>query len=520
MSTDESATPEQAAPDQDAPEATSADAAASTADAGVPAALPGAEKLTLEIEMEKPSTCERHIRVTVARDDIDRYFGKSVDEILPEAQVPGFRPGKAPRKLVENRFRPQLLEQVKGTLIMDVLAQVSEEQKLSPISEPDFDFEAVEIPEEGPMVFEFDLEVRPEFDLPQWRGLKLEKPVREFTDEDVEQRMRELLEEYGAFVPLDEPARLGDLLTIELTFLDGADVVSSVDELELRIRPTLSFRDAELPEFDKLMIGVRPDDVRETQIVVSDEADAEEYRGKTLKARFKVLEVKKLELPTLTADILSELGDFENEEDLRGAVRQSLQRQLVYHQQRRMREQITEKLTAEADWALPPDLLRRQARRELERAVLELRSAGFPEDAIRAHENELRRNSMASTQRALKEHFILERVAEEEKIEATESDYAAEVAQIAIQQGESPRRVRARLEKRGAMDALHNQVVERKVLERISAEADYTEVPFDLPVKTEVEPISVHVAGQPTEIPEAKYDSGERPQEKLPGQRG
>ena len=74
---------------------------------------------------------------------------------------------------------------------MDSLAQVNEEQKLSAISEPDFDLEAVEMPDEGPLTFEFDIEVRPEFELPKWKGLAIEKPVREFTDADVDQTLRE-----------------------------------------------------------------------------------------------------------------------------------------------------------------------------------------------------------------------------------------------------------------------------------------------------------------------------------------
>ncbi len=95
------------------------------------------------------------------------------NELAPKAEVPGFRPGRAPRKLVESRFKEQVSNQVKGSLLMDSLGQVSEEHEFSAISEPDFDFDAVALPEDGPFTFEFDIEVRPEFDVPQWKGLKL-----------------------------------------------------------------------------------------------------------------------------------------------------------------------------------------------------------------------------------------------------------------------------------------------------------------------------------------------------------
>src|SRR5690606_19759441 len=117
----------------------------------------------------------------------------------------------------------------------------------------------------------------------------------------------------------------------------------------------------------------------------------------------------------------------------------------------RVREQITGILTESASWELPPQLVQRQFRRELNRAVMELRSSGFSDEVIRAHENELKQNSRRSTERALKEHFILEKIAEEEKIDAEPQDYDAEIVLIAEQSDESPRRVRARLEKRGEM---------------------------------------------------------------------
>ena len=122
---------------------------------------------------------------------------------------------------------------------------------------------------------------------------------------------------------------------------------------------------------------------------------------------------------------------------------------------------------ASANWDLPPELLKRQSRRELERAVLELRRSGFSDDQIRAHENELRQNTLSTTARALKEHFILERIAEEEKISDDPQDYENEIRLIAAQSGESVRRVRAQLEKRGLMDILRNQIIERKTIELV-----------------------------------------------------
>ncbi len=467
------------------------------------------QRLALEVKVDNRSTCERHVTVTIPREDIEHYFDKEFTELMPTAHVPGFRPGRAPRKLVETRFRKDIAEKVKSDLLMASLTQVNEEQKLSAISEPEFDFEAVEMPEEGPLTFEFDIEVRPEFELPKWKGLKIEKPVREFSASDVEQTLESILTRRGRLVPHDGPAAPGDYITTNLTFKHGDQVLASANEEVIRIRPVLSFRDGKIERFDALMTGVRGGETRQGEAQLSDDAPNAALRGQKITAVFEVLEIKKLEMPELTPALLDELGGFQDEAELRDAIRDQLGRQLEYEQHRRAREQITKALTVAADWELPPAMLRRQSHRELQRAAMELQRSGFSDEEIHAHENALRQNSMASTARALKEHFILERIAEEEQVDAAEGDYEAEIRLLADQSGESPRRVRARLDKSGSMDVLRNQIIERKVIERILEHASFKEAPYELR-RTDEEAVD-HAAGggEHSDIPEAKYDEGE-----------
>ena len=467
------------------------------------------QPLSLQVKVDSRGTCQRHVTVTVSREDIDRYFDKEFTELMSTAHVPGFRPGHAPRKLVENRFRKDIAQNGKSELVMDCLTQVNEEQKLSAISEPDLDFEAVELPEEGPLAFEFDIEVRPEFEMPQWRGLKIEKPMREFNAADVDETLQNVLARRGRLTPFNGEASPGDYITVNLTFRHGDDVLSSAEEEVIRIRPVLSFRDGNIEKFDNLMTGVRAGETRYGEAQLGNDAPNEALRGQKVAATFEVLEVKKLEVPELTPELLDELGGFSDEGDLRDAIRDQLGRQLEYDQHRRAREQITAALTVAANWELPPTMLQRQSRRELERAVMELQRSGFSREEIQAHENALRQNSMASTARALKEHFILERIAEDEEIDAGEQDYESEIRLIASQTDESPRRVRARLEKSGSMDVLRNQIIERKVIERILTQATFKEVPYELHRTDEAAIDRAAGGGEEADIPAAKYDEGE-----------
>jgi len=467
------------------------------------------QRLNLEVEVASPSACERHVTVTVSREDIDRYMNDAFSEMMPSANIPGFRIGRAPRKLVESKFKKEIGEQIKGSLLLASLEQISEDESFTAISEPDLNLDAIEVPEEGPMTFEFDIEVRPDFDLPKWKGIQIKRPTHEFGDSDIDAHLEKMLTRFGQLVPFDGPAGEGDFVTVNIVTSHEGQQLEHDEEVVLRIRPKLSFKDGELADFNKLMEGTKSGDKRTAQVKLMQDAPNEELRGKSVDVEFKVLEVKRLKLPELTEDFLQEMGGFKSEAELRDAIRANLQRQLEYEQQQQVRQQITALLVKSADWELPPGLLKRQSAREVERTMMELRRAGFSEAEVRARENMLRQNSASSTARSLKEHFILERIAEEEEIQAGEGDFEKEIMLIAMQSGESPRRVRAQIEKRGLMDVLQNQIVERKVLELVQQNATFKDEPYE-PAQLDVEAVNLAAGGEAIEsIPDATEQAAE-----------
>jgi len=473
------------------------------------------QRLELQVTVDQTSACERHVTVVIPRADINRYFEQEFDELTPKAEVPGFRPGKAPRKLVVHRFKEHIADQVKGKLVVDSLAQVNEEHKFAAISEPDLKLDAVVLPDEGDMTFEFNLEIRPEFDMPEWKGLSLQQPRREITDGDVDEHLQRILKRHGKLVDQHSPVEDGDYVTLNITFSRDGNVLSSLQDRTVAVKPKLSFRDAQLETFGELIRGAKAGDRRQAAVKISPDVDNEQLKGQEVQAEFEVVKVEKLQLPKLTPTFLSEVGGFTDEADLRNAVREELERQVKYQQQRVIREQITGQLTANANWALPPALLRKQTKREVQRMVLELQSAGFSNDVIQAHANDISRRSLAYTEMALKEHFILERLADEHNIDAEPDDYSKEIELIAEQSGLPARRVRARLEKRGEMDALRNQIVERKVIELITSHAAVQDVPYEPPAD-DVVAIDHVISGveEREAIPEAHH--GEEPKP-LPG---
>ena len=140
-------------------------------------------KLHQTVEIKDIGPCKKHIKVTVERKDIDDRFGEKFSELVADATVSGFRPGKAPRKIVERRFQREVGDQVKTEVLLASLEQLAEDHDIAPLSHPDIDPAAIEMPHEGPLVYEFEVEVRPQFDLPNYKGLKLKRVVHTFTDD-------------------------------------------------------------------------------------------------------------------------------------------------------------------------------------------------------------------------------------------------------------------------------------------------------------------------------------------------
>ncbi|SMP38777.1 trigger factor [Neorhodopirellula lusitana] len=466
--------------------------------------------LQLQVTVEKPHSCLREVIVSIPRTEVDRYLKEAFDELVTDAQVPGFRAGRAPRKLVEKQFKDRIEERVKGSLLMDSLSQVTEEAEFSAIGEPEFDYESIELPDEGEFKYQFKIEVRPEFETPNWKGLALNKPVETIDDAEVDVALQRVLGRYATQEASADPAESGDKLLITAVFKDGDKTLSEMDEEQVTLAKRLSLSDAVCENFGELLAGKKEGDVVTGKAKLSDAHATEELQGKEVDVTFTIVEVLKQELPKLTPEFLEELGEFESEGELRDFVRASLERQANYRTEQALRTSIIEQLLADAEFDLPPTLVNRQTKRELDRKVLEFRRSGFDDDMIRRFVNANRQNLQAGTESSLREHFILEQIAEEEKIDALPEEYDAEIELIAEQSDTSPRRIRARFEKTGQMDGLRNQIVERKVIESITAVANVTDEPVTKEPEDQDEEFAVYHDIVPTKdldaIPEAKYE--------------
>ena len=435
-------------------------------------------RLDLQVEITDVGPCKKHLKVSIPHAEIDRQLGDSLKTVRREAAVPGFRPGRAPAVLVQKRFKKELEGQVKSTLLLQALEQIDEEYKINPISRPELDLEAIEVPADGPLTFEMDVEVEPQFELPEYKGLTIPRPVRTITEADVEEQMQRFLEQYAQEVPkLEGSAERGDLIIADLRFEKDGIALNEAKEVKFRLQPELRFQDGHVPNLEAALAGAKPGDVREAEARIGSASPDPALRNQTIRVVFHILDLKTYRLPEVNAEFLALIG-FDSQDDLRQALRALLERRLAFQQRQAVRQAVLDQLVAKTPFDLPADLVARQERSTLRNRVLEMRQAGLSDSQIRAREAELRANAHEATLRSLKEFFLLSRIAEAEGIKVEDEDIEAEIEAIAERSDESPRRVRARIEKEGLTESLATSILERKTIDRIVELAKPEDVPM------------------------------------------
>lgn len=434
--------------------------------------------MSLKVDIENAGPCRKKVSVVVPEADVSQIRDSTLDEFAAKASVPGFRPGRVPRRLVESRFRGELADELKQRVLVQSLEQLTMEHELDPIDEPDMDVEAIDVPDEGDFEYSFEVEVRPDVDLPDFESLTLKREVQDVTDEHVQRYLDRMLLEYGEKTANEGAAAAGDYITASVEFQHGGETAREISEITVRIQPTLRFSDAEVAEFDKLMEGVSAGESREADLVISSEASYVPMRGETVKAVFSVSEIHSFQTPTLDAALIDRIG-AESEEKLREDIKSVLERQITYKQRQSARKQLLDLITASSEWELPEELVMKQVENALHREILEMQQAGYTPSEIRARENELRQQSISTTTQAMKEHFVLDRIATNEGLDVDEADIETEIMMMAFQSGETPRRLRARLVKTGVIENLEAQIRERKAVDFALEKAAYDDVPME-----------------------------------------
>jgi trigger factor len=455
-------------------------------------------RLKCNIDIKDSGPCCKEVKVSIPQDEVARIRQNTVAEYSNQAEIPGFRVGYVPVKLVERRFKEEITDRTKRAILMDSLDQVTNASKIEPLGEPNLDIDTITLPDEGDFEYEFSIEVRPQFALPEFGSMTIERHTKTFTDEDVDASLKSLQFHYGEYAPVEDAAQQDDSLTANLEFTYKGDVINTMENVRIRVCETVSFYDGEIQGFDKLVVGATKGEERQADIVISSESSLVEMRGETVHLKMFITQISRVKAIDDYSKLLG-LFNMTNQDELKNWLREINQKQLDHRAREEARHQVMEKISESASWDLPESLVSRQVENALRREVLEMRQAGYTRQQISAQENQLRQRSITSTRNALKQHFILDKLATEQSIEVSPEEIDREIANMAQNEGENPRRLRAKLVKSDMIDNLEAQLRERKAVDFILDKVQLKDIPPAADARKEVYPVNREICrAEPT----------------------
>ncbi len=472
-------------------------------------------KEIIDVSVADAGVLRKAITVTVPTERIQQERDKQYKELLNDALVPGFRKGHAPRRLIEKRFGGEVGDQILTKMVSTAYMAAIEKQGLKALGDPMFriaakesqqaekapdsaeapagdtppaettasrdrlvDFntalEELKLPEDGPLTFTCEVEIKPEFELPELENIPVEKPQVKITDDDVANQIDRLRRMRGEYVPVTEGGiESDDMVIADIKQIVGGETIAQHENVTLAARPQRVL-DVTLQNLGDVLIGAKPGDVRTIEGKMPDEAEREDLRGKPVTFEVKINDIKRMRLPALDKEFLTAQG-FDSEDEMRSQIRTGMERQLDQEIRRGMRGQIYKYLLDQTKLDLPADLSARQVDRAVIRRIVDLRRQGVPMSEIEKHADELRTSTGDRALSELKLHFITEKIAEKLEVEVSEEELNSQIAAIARHYGRRFDRVRDELAKEEGLENLYLQIRDEKVVDRLLDQAKITD---------------------------------------------
>ena len=410
------------------------------------------------------TTCKREIELEIPAENVTKATEKVARDLARVARIPGFRPGKAPVTLIRRRFAGDIQGEVLQSLVPEYLEKALDEKKLVPVTRPEVD--KVEFKEGEPLKFRAVFEVLPEFELGNYQGLEIQVDAVEAGEAQVDKVVEEMRERAATFVPVEgRAAKDGDFALIKLSGMPegGGDPVEA-DNIMCHIGA-----EETLESFTENLRGANPGETKKFQSKYPDDYPDQKLAGKTYDYSVEVLAIKEKKLPEVNdefaKDAAGEASGVTTVAELRKKILENLEAAKEEQQSSQAREKILEALVKKHDFPVPEALVEHQMDVRLERTVRSLTAQGVDPRAVNVDWVSLRRRQHDRAVDDVKAELLLDRIADAEKIEATDEDVEKEISALAERSGESATALRARLTKQGALDRMKSKLRSDKTIE-------------------------------------------------------
>ncbi len=379
----------------------------------------------MKVSTENSGNCQTVLTIEAEADELDKSLDEAYHRLVKKVSIPGFRKGKAPRPiLVQHIGKDSLLEEALEHLIPDLYKEAIESQELEPIARPQ-----IEVVQNEPLVFKATVSLKPEVKLGDYHSIKLEpSPAPKITKEEVAAAIDEFRERQGAWMPVDHPVKLGDLVTMDIEasvegkpWLDHKGIFYEVN----------SDSRSPVPGFASHLEGVEKNKETAFSLSIPDDHEMETMRGKEAAFKVTVSEVKEKQLPELD-DKLAQSAGYESLATMKKKVNADLKAKAEARNQMELRQKALEALVDISEVHYPPVLEEEEINGLL---TDEARRLGFREldeylKRSNKTEEEIREELRPIAQRRLKQSLVLGKLAEEEKIEISPSEVDNKVTEI------------------------------------------------------------------------------------------
>jgi trigger factor len=431
-------TPAQKPPAQ-APEAEPETAAAAAAQAET-----GAEGEEKEFEfVEEPAfdidykgDCAYEVKVTVPPANEVKLSEEVFEELRKDAEVPGFRRGRAPRKLIERKFGKAVHGDVELKLVSAAFHKLVKDKDLSPLGAPEVEgFEKekeAERKEGDPIVFTLKFEVRPRVELGKYRGIEVERPVFKIEDKDVETAIDNIRSRFGVYETAEDvEAQDGDQAVIDFKgTIAGEDFPGGAANDYPYILGTKRF----FPEFEQALVGAKPGQTVTCEVHFPDDYSAQHVRGKVASFEIRLKELKRRNVPEMTDEFAKQAG-YESAEDMRNQVAESLRANAANEGNSVAEERALKIIIESSTFEIPKSLIAKIAHGMTEDRVQELMRARMPASEIEEQMPEIKANAEKGATNSIKSWTALQEIAEAEGIEVTDEDFEQEAQAISQRSG-------------------------------------------------------------------------------------
>ena len=426
------------------------------------------------------------MEIEVPEDKVEEALSQAYKKVVKDVNLPGFRKGKVPRKVLEARFGPEIFyEDAAQILVPEGYREaLEEESEIEPIDEPDID--VVQLEKGKPFIFTATVEVKPEVELGEYKGVPVEVEKEEIGEEDVERYIEGLRDQHSRLVVVEDEdveVQEGDMVLLDFKgYLDGEPFEGGEAQ-----DYSLEIGSGSLIEgFEEQLKGAKVGEEKEVTVTFPEEYQEESLAGKEAVFEVNVKEIKRKELPELNDDFAREVSEFDTFEEYRNDVFRKLQEEAENRNRTRLENTVIEEVSNRAELEIPDVLVEKEIDRIMSEMEQRISMQGinmdqFLEISGKTRE-ELRSNYREEAVKRVKGNLVLDAIIKKEGFEVQESEIEEKLQEMAEAYNDDPERIRDILQKQGRMDMLKEESRMRKVIDFLVENA---EVQYRAPGETE-----------------------------------